>query len=129
MNKELDRVLLAFQLSQRQHKSEPDQPTTFFDHQANELSEAGGRFAALGKPRLTGRDPAPEHDSHLNQFIDGPEPPLGYSVDDLPDEIQASLPQPSVPPLSDGETGASDPDPDPDGGRTFSNRRGQVNVA
>jgi hypothetical protein len=94
MNKELDRDLLAFQLSQRQHKSEPDQPTTFFDHQANELSEAGGRFAALGKPRLTGRDPAPEHDSHLNQFIDGPEPPLGYSVDDLPDEIQAS-PSPS----------------------------------
>jgi hypothetical protein len=64
-----------------------EQATTMFQHAVSHANdEAGGRFAALGTPHVTGSSPIPNYPSAAAHQRDpvGTEPPLGYAIDDMP---------------------------------------------
>jgi hypothetical protein len=91
--------------------------TTFHQHAqafADEVNQ--GRFAATGVPTVTGSTPVPQYPAGAHQFDPcGPEPSLGFSVNDLEPSMGATRPTedtggaegaPSSSPLVDVEPAA-----------------------
>jgi hypothetical protein len=82
---------------ERRRRLRGQQGSTF--HQFSESSaddEAGGRFAVRGKPTVIGTSGAPSYPASAlsGQPDAGPEPPLGYAIDD-PDPVGRSKPRAS----------------------------------
>ena len=66
---------------------EQQQASTFHQHAQAQTSElSGGRFAAIGAPTVTGATAIPKYPAAAAHQADpvGTEPPLGFSVDDMP---------------------------------------------
>jgi hypothetical protein len=70
-----------------------DKQTYFSCAQAQAGEELGGRFAALAKPIVTGVPSYPQQpvSSPWSRDPVPPEPPLGYSVDEVPIVGEATL--------------------------------------
>ena len=81
---------------------------TFHQHaqaQANELS--GGRFAATGSPIVTGSTAIPKYPAASAPFQSDPvgiEPPLGFSIDEMPNptgDVSSGVPVDTGPASAD----------------------------
>jgi hypothetical protein len=66
--------------------NEAPTPSTYFHQQALADPQPGGRYRQP-RPRVTGTEPSVDAPAAPNWSRDpcGPEPPLGYSVDEVPD--------------------------------------------
>ena len=92
------------------------EPTTLFARAQDEISEAGGRYQRLSRPSVTGATPFPQQPRGPEWTKDptGPEPALGFSVEDHPctDEphelLRSELRQPPHSPAEDPDRGAPD---------------------
>ena len=69
---------------------------TMLSRQQNTIDDSGGRFAKLTPATITGATPAPQYPQlpasspWSNGFDENVEPPLGYAVDAMPQEIQST---------------------------------------
>jgi hypothetical protein len=101
----------------------PDEPTrpaaTMFDKAQADLDEAygaGGRFAKQERPRLTGTTPqwqAPAIGGTSPWAVPdgaGTEPPLGFSIEDLPDMRTTSGYPPEEPAAPEDEQPTEEPE-------------------
>jgi hypothetical protein len=94
-------------------REQQQQGTTFHQHaqaQADEMSQ--GRFAAIGHAQVVGAGPVPKYPAAAAHQSDpvGTEPPLGFSVDEMPFENPTGdVSSGSAPPVEPGSASADAP--------------------
>jgi hypothetical protein len=81
------KAYLANEKMLREKAAEDRTASTYLAHALADATAIGGRFAAVGRASVTGSGPIPH--PHLPApswagFDNGPEPPLGYAIDDQP---------------------------------------------
>jgi hypothetical protein len=71
-------------------RRQEEQGSAYIDHYTQDM---GGRFASVGAATVVGADPIPNYPAAAAHQHDpcGPEPSLGYRIDDPSDPVEASF--------------------------------------
>ena len=84
-----ERRRVALQDADLRRQQQREQAGTFFSHAQSAANDtAGGRFGAIGHAQVVGAGPVAKYPAASTPFQSDPvgtEPPLGFSVEDMPD--------------------------------------------